>query len=262
MKFRLFLSLFFLCISLKSYEGPLSLSSISEEVPILMYHHIRIPPPGAKRLERTLTVTPIDFYQQMKALYERGYRTISLKELFSGKWEKKFIVTFDDGYKDVIEEAYPILASFGFKATIFVIVNEIGKPGHLDWQDIKFLESQGWEVGSHTLNHLNLTHLSTQDMWKEIYMSKSILEKKLGHPIDFISYPSGRFNDEVIKLVQLAGYKGAVSTIPGRVNKVEDIYKLKRVRVNGGTPLSFFIEKVIGTNNKYRAYVNKPKYAR
>ena len=229
---------------------PLLPSQLEEKVPILMYHHIRVPPPGAKRLERLLTVTPDDFYKQMDALYKAGYRTISLKELFERKWEKKFIITFDDGYKDVLTEAYPILSSFGFKATIFVIVNEIGKPGHLDWWDIKFLESQGWEVGSHTMNHLNLTHLSPLQQWKEIYESKRILEEKLGHPIYFISYPTGRFNEQVIQLVKEAGYLGAVTTIPGKINNIEDIYKLKRVRINGGTPLSYFVEKVIGTNNK------------
>lgn len=229
--------------------GVKALASSLEEVPILMYHHIRVPPPGAKRLERILTVTPSDFFQQMELLYEEGYRTISLKDLFAKQWQRRFIITFDDGYKDVIEEAYPILASFGFKATIFLIVDEIGKPGHLDWEDVKFLESQGWEVGSHTLSHQNLTHLSPQKQWEEIYLSKGILEKKLRHPILFLSYPSGRFNEQVIELVKLAGYKGAVSTIPGRANKIEDIYKLKRVRVTGGTPLSFFKEKVLGGNH-------------
>lgn len=224
-------------------------TSLQEEVPILMYHHIRIPPAGAKRLEKILTITPQDFYHQMELLYKEGYRTISLKQLFEKKWQKKFIITFDDGYKDVITEAYPILASFGFKATIFLIVNEIGKPGHLDWADIRFLESQGWEVGCHTMNHLNLTHLSPDKQWDEIYLSKKILEKKLGHPILFLSYPAGRFNENVIQLVQLAGYQGAVTTIPGKVNKINDIYKLKRVRINGGTPLNYFMEKVLGANH-------------
>jgi peptidoglycan/xylan/chitin deacetylase (PgdA/CDA1 family) len=229
---------------------PLLPSQGEEKVPILMYHHIRVPPAGAKRLERILTVTPDDFYNQMDALYKAGFKTISLRELFEKRWEKRFIITLDDGYKDVLTEAYPILASFGFKATIFVIVNEIGKPGHLNWWDIKFLESQGWEVGSHTMSHLNLTPLSPSQQWKEIYESKRILEEKLGHPIYFISYPAGRFNEQVIQLVKEAGYLGAVTTIPGKINRIEDNYKLKRVRINGGTPLSYFKEKVLEGNNK------------
>ncbi|MBC7327429.1 polysaccharide deacetylase family protein [bacterium] len=233
-----------------------------EEVPILMYHHVRIPPPQAKRLEKILTVTPSDFFQQMNALYQAGYRTISLNQLFEKKWEKRFIITFDDGYKDVIQEAYPILESFGFKATIFVITNEIGKPGHLDWWDIKFLESQGWEVGSHTVSHQNLCHLSMQNQWKEIYQSKVILEKALGHKVYFLSYPAGRFNEQVINLVKMAGYKGAVSTLPGRENKIEDIYKLKRVRVNGGTPLSYFMEKVLGNQAKRNTKISVSKLQR
>ncbi|MBC7329439.1 polysaccharide deacetylase family protein [bacterium] len=195
---KMFLLSFIPHLLLALVNKPFLPSKLEEKVPILMYHHIRVPPAGAKRLERLLTVTPDDFYKQMEALYKAGYRTISLSELFERKWEKKFIITFDDGYKDVLTEAYLILSHFGFKATIFVIVNEIGKPGHLNWWDIKFSESQGWEIGSHTMSHLNLTHLSPSQHWKEIYESKRKLEERLGHPIYFISYPQGKFNEQVI----------------------------------------------------------------
>ncbi|MGB9877457.1 MAG: polysaccharide deacetylase family protein [bacterium] len=245
----LFLFLIYSFLPILTANQPLPYP-VEENVPILMYHHIRIPPAGAKRIERILTVTPEDFLKQMQVLYNAGYKTISLKDLFKRNWKKRFIITFDDGYKDVIQEAYPILASFGFKATVFVIVNEVDKPGHLTWWDIKFLESQGWEIGSHTLTHRNLCHLSTLDQWEEIYESKRILEGRLGHPIYFFSYPAGRFNEGVINLLKKAGYLGAVTTIPGKINRLEDIYKLKRVRINGGTPLSYFKEKVLGENNK------------
>jgi len=216
----------------------------TETAPILMYHHIRIPPKKTNKIESGLDVSPLNFEEQMAYLYAKGYKTISLDKLFEKSEEKKFIITFDDGYKDVIENAYPLLKRLDYKSTIFLIVNDIGKEGYLNWEDIKILEKAGWSFGSHTLSHRNLLSLKQDEAEKEIVLSKEKLEGKLENPVDFFCYPAGKFNQDIIKLVKEAGYKGAVTTLFGKDNKKEDIYQLKRIRVSGSDTLQSFIKKL------------------
>lgn len=214
------------------------------QTPILMYHHIR-KPASKNKTEAALDVSPSNFEEQMTYLFAKGYKTISLEELLTSSWEKKFVITFDDGYKDVIENAYPILKRFDFKAMVFLIANDIGKEGYLNWPDIKILEKAGWSFGSHTLTHRNLLSLTEEEAEKEIAQSKEELDYKLKNPVNFFSYPAGKFNQDIIKIVKNAGYKGAVTTLNGKDNKIENIYQLKRIRINGQDTLEAFRKKVL-----------------
>jgi peptidoglycan/xylan/chitin deacetylase (PgdA/CDA1 family) len=223
--------------SKKSSLPEINSKNYQTEIPILMYHHVA---EGAN----SLFVSPSNFEEQMSYLYAKDYQTISLDELFEKPPEKKFIITFDDGYKDIIKNAEPILKRLGFKATVFLIVNDIGKEGYLNWEDIEILKKEGWSFGSHTLTHHDLTKLKKDEAENEIVLSKEKLESKLENPVDFFCYPAGKFNQDIIELVKRADYKGAVTTLFGKDNKKEDIYQLKRIRVSGSDTLHSFIEKL------------------
>lgn len=214
----------------------ISQESLETATPILMYHHI-------EEGSNSLYLSPANFQEQMAFLYAKGQQAVSLDELFTPS-SKNFIITFDDGYKDVIQNAYPILEELDFKATVFLIYDYIGKVGYLTWEDVRFLENEGWQFGSHTLAHRNLTSLSNEGAEKEITQSKSKLEQKLKNPVNFFCYPIGKFNQDIKDLVKEAGYKGAVTTLSGKDNKTEDIYQLKRIRISGFDTLESFIKKL------------------
>jgi len=212
--------------------------------PILMYHHIRINPSPDSQLEQSLSLSPVKFEEQIGYLKSLGFSTINLDELFTKREARKFIITFDDGYKDIIENALPILQKFQYSATVFVIVNDVGKTRYLTWDDLVALKNAGWSIGSHTLSHPNLTNASLDKASKEIFQSKSQLESRLGITASFFCYPSGQYNDEIIKLVEDAGYLGAVTTKVGRYNYQSKNYELTRVRVRGTDTLDKFKENL------------------
>ena len=162
-----------------------------------------------------------------------NYKTIFLDELFIDNEQKNVVVTFDDAYKDVITNAYPILEKYNFQATVFVITDFVGKDRYLTWEDIKTLKKNGWHIESHTLTHPNLSNISEKEAKRQIYESKNKIEKNLGTIVRFLSYPAGKYDDDIIELTKEAGYTGAVSTDKGIENSAVDIYKLKRERVGG-----------------------------
>ena len=99
--------------------------------------------------------------------------------------------------------------------------------------------------GSHTLGPEPLINIkSEQDLKKQVFDSKKILEEKLGRPISAFSYPEGRFNNRIKQLVMTAGYKLAVATNPGRKFSSDDIFALKRLRIsaNSNSLFIFWIE--------------------
>jgi len=215
-----------------------------KRVPILMYHHIRQSQPQDNHVEKGLDVSPTAFEAQMKFLAAKGYHSILLKEIFTHPGGRLVVITFDDGYKDVIEKALNILQKYHFQAVAFIIVDKVGQPGYLTWDDIARLESAGWEIGSHTLSHPDLTKINKEKAKKEIQESKAILERHLHKPVYSFSYPAGRLNSEVVKMVQGAGYQEAVTTRFGVEEKTKERYQLPRVRVSGFDSWHSFVKKI------------------
>lgn len=204
--------------------------------PILMYHSIH---PQAKP-ENRLAVSTEAFRRQMSFLKRHRYNVLSLEDLANLIKHKKKIphrtlsITFDDGYKDNYAYAFPILKEYSLPATIFIIINEVGRADRLSWDEIKEMQGSGLiSFGSHTLTHKYLEEIKTEEeLKKEVYDSKKILENKLAKPVNTFSYPSGRFTIQMRKLVIDTGYKLAVATNPGKKFPNDDIYALKRLRIS------------------------------
>ena len=221
-----------------------SAKATEKKVPILMYHHIRQSQANDNKIEKGLDVSPNSFEAQMKYLSQKGYQTILLKELFTHQGGRAVVITFDDGYKDVIEQGFDILQKYHFKAVVFIIVDKVGQPGYLTWEDVARLKSAGWEIGSHTLTHPDLTKLNKEKAKKEIQESKTVLENRLHAPVVSFSYPAGRFNQRIVTLVQQAGYQEAVTTRFAPEEKSQERYQLPRVRVSGSDSLASFTKKL------------------
>ncbi|MEI6631819.1 MAG: polysaccharide deacetylase family protein [bacterium] len=217
---------------------------------ILMYHSVS---PEAQKANR-LSVTPKVFERQMRFLKNFGYNVIPLEAAISFIEEGRAIpprtvaITFDDGYRDNYTYAFPILEKYNLPATLFVIINEIGRPGQdrLSWQEVHQMHSSGLVTfGSHTLGPEPLVNLkSDEEVRRQIFDSKKVLEDKLGDKVTLFSYPEGKFNDRIRYLVREAGYKLAVTTSPGKKFSNHDIFALKRLRIssNAGNLFIFWVE--------------------
>ena len=220
-------------------------------VPILMYHSVN---PVSDR-ERNRLIVPTDvFERQMRFLNEHHYNVVSLDSLISLLEGKKKIppktvaLTFDDGYKDNYTYAFPILRKYQLPVTIFIIVQEVGRSqdDRLSWKQIKEMQDSGLvKIGSHAIGPDPLYKMKTEeDLRRQIFDSKKILEDKLGSKVLVFSYPEGMFDQHMKELVKEAGYKMAVATKPGEKFANDDLFALKRQRVsaNSGDGIVFWAQ--------------------
>jgi peptidoglycan/xylan/chitin deacetylase (PgdA/CDA1 family) len=203
------------------------------------------------------TVTRKVFYQQMKFIKDNGYKVISLEEYCYRIKEKKkiprntVVITFDDGYKDNLE-AVKILKEFNFPATIFVIVDKIGKDPYLDEDNIRFiLENSSVKIGSHTLSHAYLPELDNKNLKKEIRESKKKLESLFSYKVKVISYPAGGFDKRVLKEVKKAGYLCACTTNRGFSSK-PGLFSLRRIKITNRDLGIRLWAKLSGFYNSFR----------
>ena len=224
------------------YHGNRFLGPKNSGTRILCYHKVN------DEKKDYLTVSTSQFEEQMRILSEEGYRTIGLRDLVRGPeidLSKSIVITFDDGYRDNFEHAFPILTKFGFSATVFCIAKRVGEPGYLTREEIREMHFAGFEFGSHTLSHPHLPEQSIDRKWWEIFGSKRFLEELLGFKCDWFCYPYGEYDRETVHLVERAGYRGACSNRPG-ANKRLKPYLLRRTEISGFDSLYDFQKKVAG----------------
>ncbi|MFQ5822761.1 MAG: polysaccharide deacetylase family protein [bacterium] len=231
-------------------------------VPILTYHMVQ------PRFDLGIThVTPKRFEQQIKYLFDSGYKTISLNDYIDQNYDnnnKTIIITFDDAYSSVYEYAFPILKKYNFIATIFVITSYVGnwniwdynflrcKFLHCTWEQLRNLISAGWEIGSHTATHRNLKALSDSEIWHEVNNSKGLIENQIQRNINIISYPFGKYNQRILEFVKEAGYEGGCTLGQNYPENQEFPYALFRRGVYSLEPFSLFKAKL--ENNIWSHY--------
>lgn len=209
------------------------ITAISEgpKILVLNYHQIANNP-------TPLSVAINDFDAQMKFLVDSGCVTITPDELYAGLNgeielpPKPVLITFDDGYLDNYTNAFPILKKYGLRATIFIIPAFTSVyPGYMTWEQLKEMEAGGITVQSHTLTHPKLEALPDDEIRVELLNSKNLLEENLGHPVEFLAYPTGTYNLHIAGLAQDAGYKGAFTIKYGVVDRGSNFFALERVPI-------------------------------
>lgn len=168
-------------------------------------------------------MSPRDFAAQVRWLHAAGYHAITQGQLLGAELlglplpRRPVLITFDDGYRDVLWNAAPILHRLHMPATMYVITDRVGgpDPSFLTWAELRRLEQLGFEIGSHTVHHVDLTHLSHEAAARELVGSRRVLERRLDRAVPWFSYPEGRFDRSVVADVARAGYLLAVTTRPG-----------------------------------------------
>jgi peptidoglycan/xylan/chitin deacetylase (PgdA/CDA1 family) len=218
---------------------PATLPARTLSVPILMYHRIDVLRPTLPAITRSLTVAPADFAAQMAWLRAHGYHAITQLQLFAALEHGKklparpLMITFDDGYRDVLAKAAPTLKRLGMPATAYVITGRISGSdvSFLSWAQLHALEQDGVEIGSHTVHHAEIPGLSDPAALQELIQSRHALEQHLHHPVQWFAYPAGRFDPRSEELVRQAGYVLAVTTQPGSAQSAQQPFALHRYEV-------------------------------
>lgn len=236
--------------------GTLSFLQPGYVVPILMYHHI-----DNNGKSSALSVSPENFRRQMEFLSCRKYNVISLADFVRAvSNEEKLprnsvVLTFDDGYADNFTWAYPVLKAYHLPATIFVIVDGIGKEGYLSYTQMEEMLSAGIiDIGSHTLAGDYLPGKSRERLEQEIGVSKKLLDERLNRKIAFLCYPIGGFTPEIQGLARSYGYIAACTTNRGikQTCRNDDLLALKRIKIkDDSSPLKLWA-KLSGYYNLFR----------
>lgn len=237
------------------------------EIPVIMYHRI-IKENDVKGVHGIYVLEDV-FDKQMKYLKDNGYQTITFEDIKNGEWRNRFnkgnkwiMLTFDDGYKDNYEVAFPILKKYGFKSTIYLLGEvkynkwDVDNPKNpeekfilMDNKEILEMQEYGIEFGGHTLTHPMLAKLDLEDARREIIESRKILNKKLGKEMNCFAYPYGNLNEEVKKIVKEVGYKFAVATDSGDISYSKDLFQIRRIAIFPKNNMFNFKRKVSGKYN-------------
>lgn len=222
-------------------------------VSVLMYHQVGVFPqrPAA---HRAAFCDVRRFASQMALLKMGGYQVLSLEQAWRGLFgggplpQRAVVLTFDDGYENFREHAWPILRRHGFPATVFLVAKQLGRDA--GWLDASFaparlmdraavreLAAEGVSFGSHTLSHARLTELDTPRLRREIFDSKAVLEDLLGRAVPDFCYPYGLYDERARELAAHAGYRSALTCIRGAANTADNAYELPRKAVSWGDNL-------------------------
>lgn len=195
-----------------------------------------------------------NFEKQLKYLQKNNFTILKLSELFerlnSGKPISNCVcLTFDDGYKDNVDFAYPLLKKYKIPATIFVSTDYLGqtmtnsegiKLPIINEEDMRKLRDHGVEFLPHTHTHKDLSVCNQEEIVKELEDSAKIISQIIGRQIPLIlAYPKGKHNKLVIDVLRAKDWLGAVTVCPGLVNKKTEPYLLPR---NAIVSTSSFIE--------------------
>ena len=223
-----------------------AISDTATKVPIIMYHYVREVNQNADPLGWNLSINPADFEKQLAWLEENGYRGVHLEDLIDGKVpEKAVVLTFDDGLEDFYTTALPILKKYGFTASNAVITGMIGTHEHMTGEQIRECIKAGVEITSHTIGHLDLAKQSEAEVRRQVTESRDFLEKEFGIEIMGFVYPSGKYNDAVVRILAEEGYKTAVTVEYGEADLASDNpLLLPRIRIDNRDGFEGFVGKM------------------
>ena len=223
---------------------------MSKHIPVLMYHNI------TDDKNDKSSVYYKDFYKQIKILTNLNYKSLNLKDICDENYKKKFVITFDDGYENISKISQEILLEFDQKATCFIVNNKIDKLNDWDqfskntklskimnFNQIKEWINNGFEIGSHTLDHKDLTSLSIKEKKIQICDSANRLNEKFGINVVSFSYPYGKYDEECIDILD-KNYDYAVTTKKSLFNPFKNkMLEIPRISIGHHTSTFKFLLK-------------------
>ncbi len=229
------------------FEG-IETTSEDMNIPVLCYHDVTPNNPD----NNDLLINPEKFKEQLQYLKDNNYTPITLDEFYDYLRNNKpipkkpVVITFDDGYTGNYKYAYPLLKEFKFPATIFVISNYVGAPDFMTADQLKEMSNNGIEIESHTFKHDDLSILDEANQIETLKNSKVNLEKIIGKPVDFISYPFGRYNSSTRVATEKAGYKLGFNLNGNFADRKDNNFNMDRIYVSNNDSLKKFESRLTG----------------
>jgi peptidoglycan/xylan/chitin deacetylase (PgdA/CDA1 family) len=224
-------------------------------VPILMYHVIAPPPPGAPF--PGLYVPAPEFAAQMQALKGAGWHAVTLDQL-EAYWTrgvplgpgKPIVLTFDNGYHSQYSAAFPILQHLGWVADENMQLTGLPpSQGGLTDAQIRAMVAGGWELDTQGISHADLITLDSAGLYDQVTVARKTIQRRFHVPVNWFCYPSGHYDATVIAAVRTAGYVGSTTVVPGWAHRTDDLYALHRLRVLGGTTAAGLLEQIASTTS-------------
>jgi peptidoglycan/xylan/chitin deacetylase (PgdA/CDA1 family) len=223
---------------------------------ILYYHRVG---PGNDQL----TVSPARFRRQMELIDRAGVRVVDLSalpDLELGPGASAVAITFDDGYRDIVDHALPALEARGWPATVYVVPDAVDgtvgyrwyrrTPDLISWAEMRRIEGTGLvHIEPHSMTHPDLTTLDRASAAHEIGGSKAALEDRLGRPARSFCYPGGFFGEREVELVEEAGYETAVGCEYGVNRAPWDRFALRRILVDRYDTSPLFAARLRGATD-------------
>lgn len=206
-------------------------------LPILMYHRLAELPADADASTREWTTAPANFRAHIRFLIHHGYHVVPLEDLLDYLEHhtplppRPVAITFDDGYRDFAEVAWPALEETSMPATVFLIPSHAGYGAFLTWDQLAALAKEGVTFGSHTLAHVRLKGLEEEELRRQLRDSRQVLEERLGASISVVSYPYGAFDSQVVQVAEEVGYRAGVTINPSRYQRRSGIFTLSRLHL-------------------------------
>jgi peptidoglycan/xylan/chitin deacetylase (PgdA/CDA1 family) len=219
---------------------------------ILMYHRVAAIPPDTRYPKNF--VAPATFRAQIEGLLEWGYEPITFHQWLAYREHaariprRPFIVTFDDGYRDFADNAWPVLQALRVPATVFLVASKLGRTNDwdadepqtplLDATSVRELEGEGVEFGGHGFSHVALARVSPNEAREEIVRCHGALVGLLRKPPEVFAYPYSNQSAKVRQLTREAGFKCAVRG-KGRLNwRWTDPFGLRRILMHEGVEVN------------------------
>ncbi len=224
-------------------------------VPILMYHNVGFWAPYESELSQRFKIEPQNLEEHLKYISE-NYQTISMKDLYGyltngvSLPENPIILTFDDGWRGVYTEAFPLLKKYNLHFTTYLITSHYGTAeGYLTKKQIQeMITSELCEIGNHTVRHPALGLMDRFSIEKEIEDADISLKKDFGVRPETFSYPGGSYNKTVLEILEKMGYKTAVTVTAGSIQNENELLLLKRIAVDGGDGVEELKRKLDNNN--------------
>jgi peptidoglycan/xylan/chitin deacetylase (PgdA/CDA1 family) len=224
-------------------------------VPILMYHALGPPPPGAPY--PLLYTSQGAFQAQLRALRAHGYHAVTLRQAWRA-WHgwgalptRPIVLTFDDGFGSVYRIGLPAMRAYHWPGDLFLLIDHLDQPG--DWgmttRQVNLLVHAGWELDAHTYTEVDLPALSQTAAWHDIHASRLILRRRFHQRVRFFCYPVGAFDPAVVAMVRRAGFVGAVTTVDGIAAPGGNPYTMPRIRVSGNESPAALLQSLTTTSS-------------
>lgn len=237
-------------------------------IPILMYHSISDDTEKGSPGYYSVTTSPARFREHMEWLHAHGYSVTDLAQAIQSLHNNPplenpvTVLTFDDGFRDFLSNAWPVLKEFGYPATVFLPTDYIGETRKryknrecLTWQEVRELQTQGVSFGSHSLSHPTLYALPWGQIRRELIESRNNIEDALQATVSLFSYPYAfpqqdrHFVSAFRKELLDGGYQVAVTTRIGHAQRRSDQLCLPRQPINDGDDQELFEAKLAGAYN-------------